>query len=32
MPLRGKDWAVKVREGRTSELLDFERSAMATLY
>jgi 2,4-dienoyl-CoA reductase-like NADH-dependent reductase (Old Yellow Enzyme family) len=25
-------WAVKVREGRTSELLDFERSAMATLY
>jgi 2,4-dienoyl-CoA reductase-like NADH-dependent reductase (Old Yellow Enzyme family) len=25
-------WAVKVREGRTAELLDFERSAMATLY
>jgi len=25
-------WARKVREGRTGELLDFERSAMATLY
>ena len=25
-------WAQKVREGRTHELMDFERSAMATLY
>jgi 2,4-dienoyl-CoA reductase-like NADH-dependent reductase (Old Yellow Enzyme family) len=25
-------WAVKVREGRRDELMDFERSAMATLY
>jgi 2,4-dienoyl-CoA reductase-like NADH-dependent reductase (Old Yellow Enzyme family) len=25
-------WAVKIHQGRTSELLDFERSAMATLY
>jgi 2,4-dienoyl-CoA reductase-like NADH-dependent reductase (Old Yellow Enzyme family) len=25
-------WAVKIREGRRDELLDFERSAMATLY
>jgi 2,4-dienoyl-CoA reductase-like NADH-dependent reductase (Old Yellow Enzyme family) len=25
-------WAEKVREGRTGELMDFERSAMATLY
>ena len=25
-------WAVKVKEGRTDELMDFERSAMATLY
>ena len=25
-------WAEKVHEGRTDELMDFERSAMATLY
>jgi len=25
-------WAVKVKEGRRDELMDFERSAMATLY
>jgi 2,4-dienoyl-CoA reductase-like NADH-dependent reductase (Old Yellow Enzyme family) len=30
--LQDPQWAVKVREGRTGELLDFERSAMATLY
>ena len=25
-------WAVKIREGRTGELMDFDRSAMAVLY
>jgi 2,4-dienoyl-CoA reductase-like NADH-dependent reductase (Old Yellow Enzyme family) len=25
-------WAQKVRQGRNGELMDFERSAMATLY
>lgn len=30
--LQDPEWAVKVREGRTHELMDFERSAMATLY
>ena len=25
-------WAQKVRQGRSGELMDFERSAMATLY
>lgn len=30
--LQDPQWAVKVREGRTDDLLDFERSAMATLY
>jgi 2,4-dienoyl-CoA reductase-like NADH-dependent reductase (Old Yellow Enzyme family) len=30
--LQDPEWAVKVREGRTQELMDFERSAMATLY
>jgi 2,4-dienoyl-CoA reductase-like NADH-dependent reductase (Old Yellow Enzyme family) len=29
--LQDANWAVKVREGRTDELLDFDRSAMATL-
>ncbi|MBV8683297.1 MAG: NADH:flavin oxidoreductase [Caulobacteraceae bacterium] len=30
--LQDPEWAAKVREGRTHELMDFERSAMATLY
>ncbi|HEY2051026.1 MAG TPA: NADH:flavin oxidoreductase [Caulobacteraceae bacterium] len=30
--LQDPEWAVKVRDGRTHELMDFERSAMATLY
>ena len=29
--LQDANWAVKVREGRTDELMDFDRSAMATL-
>jgi 2,4-dienoyl-CoA reductase-like NADH-dependent reductase (Old Yellow Enzyme family) len=29
--LQDPQWAVKIREGRTHELADFERSAMATL-
>ena len=29
--LQDAQWAVKVRDGRTAELMDFERSAMATL-
>jgi 2,4-dienoyl-CoA reductase-like NADH-dependent reductase (Old Yellow Enzyme family) len=29
--LQDPEWAVKVHEGRTGELMDFERSAMATL-
>jgi 2,4-dienoyl-CoA reductase-like NADH-dependent reductase (Old Yellow Enzyme family) len=29
--LQDPNWARKVREGRQSELMDFERSAMATL-
>jgi 2,4-dienoyl-CoA reductase-like NADH-dependent reductase (Old Yellow Enzyme family) len=30
--LQDPEWAVKVREGRREELMEFERSAMATLY
>ncbi|MDE2356772.1 MAG: NADH:flavin oxidoreductase [Alphaproteobacteria bacterium] len=30
--LQDPHWAVKIREGRTSELMDFDRSAMAVLY
>ena len=30
--LQDPQWAVKVHEGRRDELMDFERSAMATLY
>jgi len=30
--LQDPQWAVKVHQGRTEELMDFERSAMATLY
>jgi 2,4-dienoyl-CoA reductase-like NADH-dependent reductase (Old Yellow Enzyme family) len=30
--LQDPQWAVKIREGRRDELMDFERSAMATLY
>ena len=30
--LQDPEWAVKVHQGRTSELKNFERSAMATLY
>jgi len=30
--LQDPEWAVKVRDGRTSELRSFERSAMAVLY
>jgi 2,4-dienoyl-CoA reductase-like NADH-dependent reductase (Old Yellow Enzyme family) len=30
--LQDPEWAVKVRAGRTGELMEFERSAMATLY
>ncbi|HLZ84145.1 MAG TPA: 12-oxophytodienoate reductase, partial [Caulobacteraceae bacterium] len=30
--LQDPQWAVKVRQGRRDELMDFERSAMATLY
>ena len=30
--LSDPEWVVKVREGRTSELKDFERSHMAELY
>jgi len=30
--LQDPEWVVKVREGRTSELMSFERAAMATLY
>jgi len=30
--LQDPQWAVKVRQGRQDELMDFERSAMATLY
>ena len=30
--LQDPQWAVKVHQGRQSELLDFDRSAMATLY
>ena len=29
--LQDPNWAVKVRQGRTDELMDFERSAMETL-
>ena len=30
--LQDPEWAVKVHEGRTGDLMSFERSAMATLY
>jgi 2,4-dienoyl-CoA reductase-like NADH-dependent reductase (Old Yellow Enzyme family) len=30
--LQDPQWAVKVKEGRRQELMDFERAAMATLY
>ncbi len=30
--LQDPEWAVKVHEGRTDELMSFERSAMGTLY
>ena len=30
--LQDPEWVIKVREGRTSELKNFERAAMATLY
>jgi 2,4-dienoyl-CoA reductase-like NADH-dependent reductase (Old Yellow Enzyme family) len=29
--LQDPQWAVKVHEGRTGDLMDFDRSAMATL-
>jgi 2,4-dienoyl-CoA reductase-like NADH-dependent reductase (Old Yellow Enzyme family) len=29
--LQDAEWTVKVRQGRTDELMDFDRSAMATL-
>ena len=30
--LQDPEWVVKIREGRTGELKNFEREALATLY